>query len=182
MAKIVLFLDIDGVIHTRGNSGVELLGSHQGKPLHGCPSVFVKPLLQAIDRTTTIKPFWLSSGWRQAANVWNQWARISPWSIGYPLSFRQTQFVLGQYRKKLTLDEVEDAKTIATLYHSPQWADQIVWIEDGFSESAINWSRFDSRVILIDTTHLSDPDLTGIQAWNIELILQTLAISLAEFY
>ncbi|MGK7891433.1 MAG: hypothetical protein AB4042_19055 [Leptolyngbyaceae cyanobacterium] len=178
MAKMVLFLDIDGVIHTRTNPGAELLGSHQGRCLYGSPSVFVKPLLQAIDRATSIKPFWLSSGWRQAANVWNQWADIKPWAMGYPISFRQAQFVLEQYRNQLILDEIEDGKAIAALYHAPQWAEQIVWIEDGFSEPATHWSTLDQRVTLIDTIHPSDPTLTGIQAWNIELIVETLAIRL----
>ena len=63
------------------------------------------------------------------------------------------------------------------IYHSGN-APKIVWIEDGFSQSAIAWSALDQRVNLINTVHPSDPLLLGIQAWNIESILESLDIKL----
>jgi hypothetical protein len=84
---------------------------------------------------------------------------------------------MGRYGKQLKLDEMVDSKTIAVLYHAGN-APKIVWIEDGFEQSAIAWSKSDPRVTLINTIHPSDPSLLGIQSWNIELILESLNITL----
>ncbi|CAN1211606.1 hypothetical protein TUMEXPCC7403_15490 [Tumidithrix helvetica PCC 7403] len=173
MEPVVLFLDIDGVVNTSINSRSQLLGTYQGRDLYGSPSPMVKPFLHDVDRAKHIKPIWMSSGWREHSNIWNRWAGIAPWTVGYPISFEKSRYITGKYGKQLTLDELEDGKTIAVLYHAGN-APKIIWIEDGFPESALTWAKLDTRVHLINTIHPSDPLLLGIQSWNIELILNAL--------
>ncbi|PZO41501.1 MAG: hypothetical protein DCF19_09890 [Pseudanabaena frigida] len=177
MEQIFLFLDIDGVVNTSINADSQFLGTYQDKDLRGSPSPLVNPLLKAIDRAEHIKPFWISSGWREHSNIWNRWAGITPWTVGYPITFAKINYVISRYRKQLELDEIDDSKTIAVIYHSGN-NPKIVWIEDGFSQSAIAWAALDRRVNLISTIHPSDPLLLGIQAWNIESILESLNIEL----
>ena len=177
MEQIFLFLDIDGVVNTSINADSQFLGTYQDKDLRGSPSPLVKPLLKAIDQAEHIKPFWMSSGWREHSNIWNRWAGLASWTVGYPITFAKANYVIGRYRKQLELDEIDDSKTIAVIYHSGN-TPKIVWIEDGFSQSAIAWAALDQRVNLINTVHPSDPLLLGIQAWNIESILESLDIKL----
>jgi hypothetical protein len=67
------------------------------------------------------------------------------------------------------LDDMEGRKTKAALWHSGTGS-RVVWVEDGFQESALSWARMDSRVTLINTLHPSDPAQTGIHPWNIDTI------------
>jgi len=177
MEKTFLFLDIDGVINTSVNSLSQFLGTFQGKDLRGSPSPLVKPLLNAIDKAEHIQPFWMSSGWQQHSTIWNRWAGHAPWTVGYPITFAKANYIMGRYGKQLNLDEMVDSKTISVLYHAGN-APKIVWIEDGFEQSVIAWSKSDPRLTLINTIHPSDPSLLGIQSWNIKLILESLNITL----
>jgi hypothetical protein len=68
------------------------------------------------------------------------------------------------------LDDMEGHKTKAALWHSGTGSRRVVWVEDGFQETALAWARMDSRVTLISTLHASDPAQTGIHPWNIEAI------------
>jgi len=177
METVFLFLDIDGVVNTSVNADSQFLGTYQGRDLRGSPSPYVQPFLHAVDRAEHIKPFWMSSGWREHSNIWNRWAGIAPWAVGYPIDFAKARYVMGRYGKQLSLDEIDDSKTIAVLYHSGN-TPKIVWIEDGFSQSAMTWAKLDPRVTLINTIHPEDLSLLGIQNWNIGLISQALNITL----
>lgn len=177
MEQIFLFVDVDGVINTSINVDSQFLGTYQGMDLFGGPSPLAKAFLQAVDQAQHIKPFWMSSGWREHSNVWNRWAEVTPWIVGYPISFNKAKYVMDRYARQLSLDEIDDGKTIAVLYHSGN-IPRIVWIEDGFPQSAILWAEQDSRVTLINTIHPSDPSLLGIQTWNIDSISQALNIKL----
>jgi len=178
MEQIFLFLDIDGVVNTSLEySRSKFLGKYQGRDLFGSPSPLAKSFLHAVDKANHIKPFWMSSGWQLNSNIWNCWAGISPWSIGYPISSDKIRSVIEKYQRQFALNEIDDTKTIAVLSHSEN-AQKIVWIEDGFPESAIIWVKSDRRTILIDTIHSSDASLLGIQAWNIGAIEQVLGITL----
>jgi len=176
MQEIVLFLDIDGVINVRGLYLSELIGCYQRFDLYACPVPLARQFMQALDRSESIKPFWMSKGWRKHATLWNQWAQTRPWRVAYPISFVQMRDVMAQNRGFL-LDEIEDSKTLAAIWHSRN-ATQVVWIEDGFPDSALAWAKRDSRVTLISTLHDSEPTQIGINAGNIDKILAALKLKL----
>jgi DNA modification methylase len=179
MEQIFLFLDIDGVICTKIDSSSEFLGTYQEIDLFGTSPPLAKSFLQAVDRSKHIRPFWMSSGWQEHSIVWNFWAKTAPWTAGYPISCSNVQSIINKYGRQLSLDDMYDSKTIAVLHHSEN-ANKIVWIEDGFEQSAIDWAEIDSRVTLIDTIHPSNPSLLGIQTWNIDVIFQSLGIGLQK--
>lgn len=86
MEQILLFLDIEGVLSVPGVEPKEQL-PHASAP-NMYPVQGAKQLLQTIDRSPWIEPFWISS-WGQESTVWNHWSDTRPWSWAYPLSLLQ---------------------------------------------------------------------------------------------
>lgn len=178
MEKIMLFVDIDGVINVRSLGNSEFIGRYQGFDLYGSPVPMARRFLQIVDQADWIKPLWISWGWRKHAVLWNHWSKTRPWQTGYPISYREIKDVITNY-PKMSLDEIEDGKTLAAIWHSKK-ANKIVWIEDGFPSSAIAWAKADNRVTLIDTLHPSDMTQSGIQTWNIDKIEAALNLNLNQ--
>lgn len=172
MEQILLFLDIEGVLSV---PGVELL---EQLPHASAPSMYpvqgAKQLLQTIDRSSWIEPFWISS-WGQESTVWNHWSDTRPWSWAYPLSLLQH----FRAKRQFTTDEM-DGKLLAARWHSRRSNNRVVWIEDGFSSAVKDWAAHDPKVQLIDTSaffHSSKKRCqTGIRQWNIDLIRDALSI------
>ena len=111
MEQIFLFLDIDGVICTNIDSSSEFLGTYQEIDLFGTSPPLAKYFLQAVDRSKHIRPFWMSSGWQEHSIVWNLWAKIAPWTAGYPISCNNVKSIINKYGKQLSLDEMYDSNS-----------------------------------------------------------------------
>jgi hypothetical protein len=123
------------VINARTQSA-QFLSKYQGHDLHGFPVSLALPLLPAVDRSDRIKPHWLSFGWQAHSLVWNQWAKTKNWPCAYPLTPKQTRYIVSASKLDDSIIAEGDGKTLAAIYHSKN-CEKIVWIEDGFAPSAI---------------------------------------------
>ena len=130
--QILLFLDVQGV----------LCRPHQRFDMNDMATEAVRgaeALISAIGWSDWIEPMWISSLGKQAQH-WNDWARTQRWAIAYPLP--DAQF----WKARDAYPTVMDGKCLAARWCSRRWRHRIVWIEDGFSQTAKMWAKEDPRV------------------------------------
>lgn len=170
MERILLFLDIEGVLSVPGFEPGEQLPHKPTSTIY--PVQGARQFLETIECSPWIKPFWISS-WGQESTMWNEWSKTRHWSVAYPLSLVQQLMAQIQFPTNET-----DGKLQAARWHSRKWKTQIVWIEDGFSSQAKDWATQNPKVQLIDTCpsfrSSSRGWRTGIRQWNINLICNAL--------
>jgi hypothetical protein len=166
--QILLFLDIQGVLcNPNYRSAVHDTDIAAGA-VRGADA-----LLSAIGWADWIEPMWISSLGKQAQG-WNDWAQIQRWQVAYPLPDTQVLKARNAY------PNVTDGKCLAARWCSRRWRHRVVWIEDGFSQSAKRWANEDTRVTLISTCPYEArvrSDRIGIAGWNIDTIKTALNLS-----
>jgi len=145
--KIIIFFDIDGVLSIPDPS----TKAEKVDGITAWPVPIAYTLMMTIEHDKRIRPIWMTS-WGRNAHAWNVTAGTNPWFVAYPLPVSIERDAHRVY--KVINNEDLDGKPLAIkhfldLFPGPY--SKIIWIEDGFTDADIAWSK-KHNIHLVDTT------------------------------